>query len=72
MNDLIEALQLFVKINPAIATSHCPTHCDHDVLCVMGVAKDAPTLDQADRLEALGFTWMSEYEAWGSFRFGSA
>ena len=70
MKDLIEALNIFLKYQKA---EYSPTHCEHDVLLIMGVTKDVDA-DDAKRLEELGFIWLdgSEYDCWGSFRFGSA
>jgi len=69
MNDLIEALQIFAKYQEKTAN---PTHCEHDVLMVVGVAADALSADDFVRLDKLGFLWMNEYDCWGSYRFGSA
>lgn len=69
MNDLIEALQILAKYQKE---TKWPTHCEHDLLCVMGVGKDAPSEEDRCRLDELGFQWMSSEECWGSFRFGSA
>jgi len=68
MKELIEALSIFAKY----ADKYAPTHCEHDVLIVVGVAKDQVTKEEAARLDALGFFWSDEYDAWSSFRFGSA
>jgi hypothetical protein len=67
MKDLIEALTIFLKYQNA----HAPTHCEHDVLIVVGVPKELPE-EEVKRLDELGFLWMDEYDNWGSFRFGSA
>lgn len=70
MRDLIEALTILLKYG---ADDYAPTHCEHDVLLVVGTTKDVSAED-AKRLEELGFIWLdgSEYDCWGSFRFGSA
>ena len=66
MEDLIKALQIFLKYgNP-----YCPTHCEHDVLTVCidpGLVSD----DDVKALEGLGFHPADE-ECFQSFRFGSA
>ncbi len=68
MKDLIEALGIFLKY----ADERCPTHCEHDVLRIMGIPRDVAPED-ARRLKELGFLWTDEDDgAWISFRFGSA
>ena len=69
MNSLIEALQILSKYQKE---TYSPTHCEHDVLLVVDVAKDAPSETDLQRLDELGFRWISEFDCWGSFRFGSA
>lgn len=69
MNKLIEALQILGKYQEE---TEWPTHCEHDVLYVMGVKENAPSEEDRARLKALGFIWMSGDDCWGSFRFGSA
>lgn len=69
MKDLIEALQIFEKYQEE---TKWPTHCEHDVLYVMGVQEDAPSVEERARLDELGFIWMPSEECWGSYRFGSA
>jgi len=71
MDDLIEALQIFQKIN-----KNAQTNCSHDCLAVYGV--DECNLDRADvkRLEELGFYpgdgfSDDEPDAFHSYRFGS-
>lgn len=70
MKDLIEALTILSKY---ANDSSRPTHCEHDVFYVagVGIAKDAVSADDAERLEKLGFRWSTESECWASFRFGS-
>gem|GEM_PF-744981 len=69
MSDLIKALMIFLKYrNPDY-----PTHCEHDVLQIMGITKDEVSAEDAATLEELGFFWSQEDGgAWISFRFGSA
>ena len=69
MKDLIEALSIFLKYQKA--DTYSPTHCEHDVFLVMGVPQNIP-LEDVERLDALRFLWMNEYDCWGSYRFGSA
>ncbi len=69
MKELIESLTIFSKYNVG---DYSPTHCEHDILCVVGVAKDEVSAEDAKRLDELGWHWDSDYDCWGSFRFGSA
>lgn len=71
MKDLIEALTILGKYQEE--GTEWPTHCEHDVLYVMGVTEDQPTAEEKARLAELDFLWMGKGEkCWGSFRFGSA
>jgi len=70
MKDLIEALTILAKYQ---ADSYSPTHCEHDTLYVVGIAKDAVSNEDQKRLDALGFFPSDEHDdCWMSFRFGSA
>lgn len=68
MEDLIKALQIFLKYgNP-----RNPTHCEHDELFVMINPKIVSKKDKAE-LEKLGFfPSAGNHEYFKSFRFGSA
>lgn len=68
MKDLIEALQIFRKYRDV----KYPTHCEHDVLYVVGIEREAISAEDVERLDDLGFHWMSDVDCWGSFTFGSA
>jgi len=68
MKDLIEALTIFAKYKNEM----CPTHCEHDVLYVVGITEDEVSEDDKQRLDALGFHYSDEYDCWQSFRYGSA
>lgn len=68
MEDLIKALNIFVKYK----NEYNPTHCGHDWLGIMGITKEMVTPTDVENLEKLGFIWNDEYEHFGSFRFGSA
>lgn len=68
MKNLIEALQIFLKY----ADRQNPTHCEHDMLCVVDIPKDDVESEDVLRLGQLGFFWSEEYECWASFRYGSA
>jgi len=71
MDDLIEALQILRKYgNPEF-----PTHCEHDMLCVMTIMPSTVSPEDITRLGALGFDIADEStgEAYFySLRFGSA
>lgn len=69
MEDLIKALQIFVKYtNP-----RNPTHCEHDIMYVaQGVSPDDMTPEDVTAVEALSFDFDEESGAWTSYRFGSA
>jgi len=66
MEDLIEALTIFLKYK----NEDYPTHCEHDVLWIMGVGYDEVSEEDRKRLDELGFFWSDD--GWQSFRFGSA
>jgi hypothetical protein len=69
MSDLIEALQILLKYgNPKF-----PTHCEHDVLNVMGIPPADVSEEDKEKLEKLGFFVSVGYEeeCFRSFRFGS-
>jgi len=68
MNDLIKALNIFLKYKDIYA----PTHCEHDVLYVVGIPYEDVSKEDKNELETLGFQWDDEEEVWYSFRFGSA
>ena len=68
MKNLIEALNIFLKY----ADKYAPTHCEHDIMLVVGITEDQVSPEDKDRLDELGFSWKTEYDCWGSFRFGSA
>ena len=67
---LIEALQILLTYgNPRL-----PTHCEHDVLYIVGTDPSSVSKQDIDRLDALGFIISDEdgEELFISFRFGSA
>jgi hypothetical protein len=68
MEDLIEALQIFMKYgNP----KH-PTHCEHDVMYICGIDSNDVSQGDIDRLDQLGFFIVDEEDCFMSFKFGSA
>jgi len=66
MSDLIEALQIFRKYSDL----HFPTHCEHDILYIMGVESQDVSLQDHNRLYELGF--LLEDGGYVSVRFGAA
>lgn len=68
MKDLIEALTIFSKY----LDNQWPTHCEHDVLSIVGITKKEMSKEDRERVKKLGFHWNSDEEVWQSFRFGSA
>lgn len=68
MEDLIKALQIFLKYK----NERWPTHCEHDVLAIMGVHIDDVSAQDVEELKTLGFEWDDQEDHFYSFRFGSA
>jgi len=68
MEDLIKALQIFLKYENVTY----PTNCSHDVLAIMDIEQDQVSDDDTKELEKLGFSWSDEEEVFISFRYGSA
>jgi hypothetical protein len=69
MKKLIEALTIFAKYQDL----EWPTHCEHDVLHVVGITKEEVSEEDQKRLDALGFIWSDEDDgSWISFHFGRA
>lgn len=73
MEDLIKALQILLKYgNPTY-----PTHCEHDVLTIVGIKPEQVSPEDIKELDDLGF-FVSEDEDYGdekmfqSFKFGSS
>lgn len=70
MDDLIKALQIFRKYgNPSY-----PTHCEHDVMYIVGIDPEEVSANDIKELNDLGFhigndTGESLFQ---SFKFGSA
>ena len=66
MEDLIKALQIFLKYgNP-----DSPTHCEHDVLYICGIDPNIVSQEDKAILKELGFN-INE-DGFQSFRYGSA
>jgi len=68
MEDLIKALQIFLKYKNEL----WPTHCEHDTLYIIGIDKDMVSDEDTEELDKLGFFWSDSEGAFISFRFGSA
>lgn len=69
MNDLIEALKIFLKYDN---DSYAPTHCQHDILIIANVKPEEVLQEDVEQLNQLGFFISEEYGLFASFRFGSA
>lgn len=68
MEHLIQALQIFLKYKNATY----PTHCEYDVLIVVGITEAEVTPEDQCKLKELGFRYSYEYDNWISYRFGAA
>lgn len=68
MDDLIKALQIFLKYN----NEKYPTHCEHDILMVGRIPFNKVSEQDIEELNKLSFSWSKEYDCWTSYRFGSA
>ena len=67
MNDLIKALQIFLKYgDPAY-----PTDCRHDEMSIAEITKEQVSDEDVEALEELGFFWSDGEECFMSFKFGS-
>ena len=68
MEDLIKALQIFLKY----ANEKYPTHCEHDVMMIGEIdRKDIISEEDIEKLDELGFFWSDEYGSFISYRYGS-
>jgi hypothetical protein len=69
MEDLIEALTIFLKY---ANNSRNPVCCIHDqfIICC-DITLDKVSESDITRLQALGFFWSEYHESFTSFRFGS-
>ena len=68
MSGLIRALQIFLKYKDELR----PTHCEHDVLFVVGITKEEVSVEDAAALDDAGFFWNDDDECWMSYQYGSA
>ena len=67
MEDLIKALQIFLKYK----NEKWPTYCEHDVLTIIGIDPTDVSEDDKEELDRLGFIVSEEDECFISFKFGS-
>lgn len=68
MEDLIKALQIFLKYgNPEY-----PTHCWRNQLSIVGIDTNIVTDEDKDELKRLGFETDEDERYFYSFRFGSS
>lgn len=68
MDDLIEALNILRKYS----NKEYPIQCGHDTLYVHGADPEKMSVEDIERLEALGFLVEEDIEkCFMSFRFGS-
>ncbi len=68
MENLIKALQIFLKYgNPPF-----PTHCEHDVLTIIDIDPSKVSERDKEQLNDLGFFINEDEECFQSYRFGSA
>lgn len=49
-----------------------PTHCERDVLTVVGFKKGEVSDEDAQKLDELDFFWSDSDSSWQSFYFGSS
>lgn len=67
MEELIKALQIFLKYK----NNKYPTHCEHDVFAVVGISEEEVSEEDKSKLDKLGFFWSKGDECWQSYRYGS-
>lgn len=67
MENLIKALQIFLKYG----NTDYPTHCEHDVLYVL-IDPNEVSPDDKEELDRLGFCSNPESNNFMSYRYGSA
>lgn len=68
MDQLIEALQIFLKYGNVAY----PTHCEHDVMFINPhYSRDDMSEEDVERLDQLGFFWDEDIDGFKSYRYGS-
>ena len=68
-DQLIEGLTILKKY---MIKGAFPTHCVHDIMCVMVPSDAKVSTEDKARLDVLGFQSSDEFGCWASYRFGSA
>ncbi len=68
MKNLIKALQIFLKYRD----EDYPTHCEDEVLMVLGITEEEVRQCDKEELNKLGFMWSEGYKCWVSYHYGSA
>jgi hypothetical protein len=68
MKQLIEAFQIFLKYQD----NKWPTHCEHDIMMIADITYEEVSEEDRLALEALSFSWNTEYDCWTSYHYGSA
>ena len=68
MEDLIKALQIFLKYgNP-----QWPTHCEHDIMYISDeISPEDVSEEDMEELDKLGFFVEDEFGGFASYRYGS-
>lgn len=66
MKELIEVLEIFFKYK----NENFPTHCEHDVLHIVGISEEEVSPEDTVRLNELHFFWGEDN--WVSYKYGSA
>ena len=67
MEDLIKALQIFIKYK----NERFPTNCTHDSFTVCGITEEEISDEDKIELTKLSFCYDYDYGGWVSFRFGA-
>lgn len=67
MEDLIKALQIFMKYK----NEKYPTHCEHDVLMVGYISHNEVSDEDELKLQEFGFFFSDDHDSWISYRYGS-
>ena len=68
MEDLIRALTIFLKYG----NNMYPTHCEHDVLNIVGIHIKDVLQEDIETLKGLGFFWSDSEDCFISYKYGSA
>jgi len=68
MENLIAALQIFLKYG----NHQFPTHCEHDVMWIIGIEPKMVSEEDTVELKRLGFSIDQSDDCFKSYYFGSA